>query len=223
MNRLAVPAPVLAVLALAAAAPPATASAAGCAPTGSTLISRDNDVRVYSTKTALAVDEFNIRTWVCSDRTGKRAVLASRGLGPTPSSRRGTYVGSMRFAGRYFAAVEENTGGANGPEGEPLIHRVDLDTGEQERTRTCPDCPSGRVGFHVTDLVVTRKGWIAWIASTRIRKIGPSPNIYAVGRRDSRGIKQVDFSNTVERRSLADSGTTIFWISQGGPQDEDLY
>ena len=112
---------------------------------------------------------------------------------------------------------------------DAYIRRIDTDDGTQEITDACPDCPNfqsqpdptpglPRRSTHVTDLLVTRHGWIAWIADDQ-RKT----DRYSVGRRDSRGIAIVDRSADVEPRSLAWSETTIYWIAHGEPQDQDLY
>jgi hypothetical protein len=205
------------LVALALAATPGTAAAAGCAPSGSSLESLYNGVRVYSTTRDFGDGGSTTKTYVCSDRTGKRARLASSTRSPT-AKRAGDFVGATRYAGRYFAAVVNTIGGLGGVS-DAMIRRVDLTDGGQSRTDVCPRCNS-RGFLRVTDMVLNTRGWIGWIA--RVRG-GPDPTFYTVARRDSRGIALLDGGPDVEPRSLADSLTTLFWNAHGGPRNNDLY
>jgi hypothetical protein len=106
--------------------------------------------------------------------------------------------------GAYAAYAEEqdsNTCGAYGEElCEPLavfFESVDLRSG-RARVRFTPGAPAA--------LVVTAKGWIAWIAGT----VGGSQG--ALFARDSHGRRELD-AGPVDPASLRVSGNAITWAS----------
>ena len=212
---------------LAPAASPAAAPR-GCVPAGGTLLRTTDGVREYTFPQPgpPSGGSPGTDTFVCSDRSGRRVRVGRSFNGP-----RGPYgdkIEVIRFAGSYVA-LGTSRQGSYGVYYDDYIRRVNVTDGTQEITDVCTDCGAGSgmpdfrpgrpiINEHVTDLVVTRRGWIAWIADDQRHA-----NRYSVGRRDSRGIKILDSSADMEPRSLAWTGTTIYWIAHGEPQDQDLY
>jgi hypothetical protein len=202
----------------------AAATKGGCMPSKAFPMRATEGIRQYAVilrGPPGITDEIGRDYYVCSDRSGRRMRIGwrrstGRGLDT------GKIPGPVRFAGSYVAV---GTVVSNGyARYDAFIRRVNLADGTKQVTDVCPTCPYvgvGGAGYRelVTDLVLTRSGWIAWIADDQRQT-----ERYSVGRRDSRGIAMLARSADIEPNSLAWSGTVMFWYIRGiGPADDDIY
>lgn len=189
-------------LAIAAAAPPRPADAAGrpsCRPAGSKTIVQTERARVFRWRRLVYGCLFKRRIAVAL--TSDDGYGTTELLPPTP-----------RLAGRFVAHAYRWVGAAEG--GGYGIQVVDLRTGADniaEFDQTLDDTPAGA---QVRKIILTRDGFVAWGWTIEtgdgaflgeIRRLRPGQNDYRLER------KPLDVGPEVDPASLRRSDRTIFW------------
>jgi hypothetical protein len=181
---------------LAAAAPsPAEAARRPCGPKkGVRTVAVDGASRVYRQVKRVRRAGRVRRYFGC--RRGSRTMLLGDS-GPIGSGFRASFE-LIRLRGRYVAWV----GGQQAPEdleGEEDVWLVDLRRGRTRQVGVEGEC----TGTCVTDLELTRRGWIAWIDQGIVRKL------------DGRGEGELDTALGVEPTSLTVAGSRVSWVRDG--------
>jgi hypothetical protein len=206
MSRCLVVAAVAAVACATAAAPSAPAAARSkCAAKGSRTITATRDARAFRRAG---------RSYACLYRVGRRFRL-----GDEPAEPDFFRAFSVRLAGRYvayelaFVGREEthfDVRVRNLRSGR-WVHRLPANSAPE----TSPISTSSP---GVTDLALARNGAVAWI--TRDPYVNPAT--LEVHKADADGHAQLDTGAGIDPGSLALSGKTIYWLSNGTPRTATL-
>ena len=213
-------------LSLAAAPAQAATRSKPCRPKGSVTVAKSDGVRVYLLPALNdAGKEVAGKYFACRYSTNKAYVLAeySRGShGGAPGGPNGDLVNIVRISGTWVAAglrhVQEDLccSGA-------LIRRIDLATGAtQDVCVRVTECSRTKRDNEVTDLDLMPGGQLAWIDRYIDIDTNGKPLTYIVGRFDSRGATLLDSGADVDPRSVATSGSIVYWTRSGTPYSSDI-
>ncbi len=188
--------------------PAATAHRVRCQPpSGAKTLLLSSQARVYKRRG---------RTELCVLRTGRRVGLGDDARANTFPDAVDTY--GHRLSRRYLAYVLD----IGGRQPETLIRLYSLRTGRRVKSYAAqqrdPAAVVSDASHRVTDLEVTSRGELAWIA----RNPSSSNPVVEVHAADHRGERVLEASAQVEEGSLAVEGSRLYWTSGGMPQSAQL-
>lgn len=194
---------------LAAGAPAAAVAADECQARGSRTEEASRYARVYSVRRVQ--DDTHVRRWyACLYSEDRRVRLGTVGAGGVHLDR----ISPVRLAGRYVATASEYTA-ATGDALGAVVEVRDLRTGRLVRHFHSPSEPNT---YDVTDLELRANGSVAFIA--RVLGGMPATTTYEVRALRSTGSSSelLDSGAGIDRRSLALSGSTLYWSNDGLPR-----
>ena len=199
---------VLALSALFAGSAEPAGAAGKCARAGSTTIAANEVARLYARRAAGDVVR---RYYACARRTGRTTwlrPLRDRGLETTT-------VNAFRLRGRRVGYVRSRFGFREGVE-----HRItirDVPTGRllSSESALMAEAPKADYnGYGVTDLVLGRGAYSAWI----VRDVSAPGAPWRVIAHDALGRRLVA-EGDIASRSLRRDGTTLRWTQDGEPRN----
>ncbi len=84
-------------------------------------------------------------------------------------------------------------------------------------TGNAPHPDKDHIGIgRAVSVVLSRRGWLAWIVSIRQNDLAPEATRYQVHALDSHGERTLAVSG-VDPQSLALAGSTVYWAAGGQP------
>jgi hypothetical protein len=202
MQRVVIVALVLAAGLAVAAGAGAGAKARPCQPPHTRTVVANEQVRVY--RTTRGAD----RLFGCSYKTGKRFRIAATEPGVDG-------YGPWALHGRFVAFGHYPACGVCADEGNFAV-RWDA-VARRERFWELDFDDDGKV-TRVTDIVVNRRGRVAWIARDR----RAPDDIQVQAESGGRAPAVLDSGADIAPRSLAISGSTLYWTKAGVPQSARL-
>ena len=125
---------------------------------------------------------------------------------------------TLRIAGRFVAF---DSGGYD--KNEPLIYLSVIDALSGKRVQAGEalaggeEPPDGRADKGITDIELRPNGSVAWIVQNPFR----SPPLYEVNI-IGKDVRNADLGDDIEPRSLALSGSTLYWTRGGVPRSTAL-
>ncbi|HEX8068068.1 MAG TPA: hypothetical protein VF520_16240 [Thermoleophilaceae bacterium] len=210
-GRVIFPLAIVAAVAAAIAAGTGTAASARgtCSPSKSTTVAQSEAVRVY-TRTATVDGQRTKVFYACAFNTRRPFRLPVNELGVDG-------YGPFALAGRYVAFGYHPSCGACADEAN-VVYVMDA-VARTARHHVIVDDDDDGVKSAFTDLEATRQGSAAWIArdtgsaaTVQVQKVEGSSDTPVA----------LDSGADVELRSLALSGTTLYWTRGGVPKSATL-
>lgn len=209
----AAPVAVVGFVALAVGAPATAGAEDRCDAKRSRTEEASRHARVYSVR-RVQDDAVTRRWYACLYRTQRPVHLGDVGPAGMFSDR----ISPVRLAGRYVATAEEYTA-ASGDALGAVIQVRDMRSGALVQRFQSPGDPNT---YDVTDLELRTNGSVAW--SARIVQGMPATTTYEVRRFPTTESHStiLDSGPAIAPRSLALSGRTIYWTSDGAPRSATL-